>query len=635
MSVIAPMLANTVSSPSLFEQAGVDSFVLFLGANADWLTLSIIGALFICGFIGFILSRQKVQQEVEDIDTWTWEAESIEPSPEHSHSRRPLGNTRRCSQRLLLRLFNNWCTRKDIELIDINQVSLPEEDDELPEEGEEEKPSLGDEMLRRLQTYETNCLKNKQEPTLLEERLLLITSMVNEDNNVSFMPHISELHELSLQRMESDRWSKMLTLATAVILVCGICGTLWSVHYRVALAEPGEVLDMQEFSHCLIPSFCAVLANVALIILRTLLAKGLDTCLGELDNLTLAHFTPALQPKSYLNQLLESFQEKVNPFHEQEERTERAHACQLPFKNLSLIPKALLHARETLTTGVDELLKAIGGHIRNCASMYAHLATLYSLQAWQREQFLQLAQAVETSATLLSLIRQEQDRTGAYLDELQQLCHFSRADLGGAFSLHATACKRLEHAKIELEQILSRLRQWKQDCDATCLTTNKVQELLNAGLSNTQDLVDKAEELRTNSEKIGQRLLEIQNDSIPALLANAGGERLYSPTSAAAARYDEQFGGEAQHIRKGMVSYARQFTEHNLGFNETRVGLQRNLFDFVNGSASLSSWPKVLYCLVVFSIICVEVAVCFYIGYLLSPPVQRFFVELWQTHFTP
>lgn len=115
-----------------------------------------------------------------------------------------------------------------------------------------------------------------------------------EQGNRDEAPQLQDLHHKTLGAVESRPDAAILRTLTAVLLIVGICGTLWCVH---ACLESGRnsTIDLRLLGGALVPSKWAVTGTIALLILRGFYRLFYSRLLWQIDAYTMQHLLPDLQ----------------------------------------------------------------------------------------------------------------------------------------------------------------------------------------------------------------------------------------------------------------------------------------------------------------------------------------------------
>ena len=135
-----------------------------------------------------------------------------------------------------------------------------------------------------------------EERSFIEERVRVMSSAVRESHEGSMLPPLEDLEQLTREKETSRRSYLTLRGVTAIMLMLGICGTLWSVHgvRESALSAGGY----QELARCLLPSMICIVIYVFFVVWQGALMGRFERVMKSFDELTICHLIPAVQPKS-------------------------------------------------------------------------------------------------------------------------------------------------------------------------------------------------------------------------------------------------------------------------------------------------------------------------------------------------
>ncbi len=131
-------------------------------------------------------------------------------------------------------------------------------------------------------------------------------------------PQLSDLHHLTEQALMSGVSATGLRVLSSVLLIVGICGTLFGVHD--VLAQGGKFEDLSPFAGALNPSRLAVFGTIVLLALRSLHLMLADRLLYNLDRETMVHFLPALVPSTALEEKINEFARAIDDYNTGMER---------------------------------------------------------------------------------------------------------------------------------------------------------------------------------------------------------------------------------------------------------------------------------------------------------------------------
>lgn len=121
-------------------------------------------------------------------------------------------------------------------------------------------------------------------------------------------PQMQDLHRMTQQLINSRLAPTMVRVVVSVLLIMGICGTLWGVHD--ALGYKYDLL--RHMPRALEPSKFAVLFTVILAGLRGFYNASVEKFIWKIDRLTMMHILPDLMPASDINLALSEFTKTVS-----------------------------------------------------------------------------------------------------------------------------------------------------------------------------------------------------------------------------------------------------------------------------------------------------------------------------------
>lgn len=137
--------------------------------------------------------------------------------------------------------------------------------------------------------------------SMIGRRLLVICSMAQRNSSTSAMPALEELEQLTREHELTRISVWMLRSITNIILMCGICGTLWGVSEQLGnMSEQlgNNKIELDAIVKSLGPSMVAVPSFILLCILQGIFHGMLEVQIKRLDDLTLSIFVPLFLPES-------------------------------------------------------------------------------------------------------------------------------------------------------------------------------------------------------------------------------------------------------------------------------------------------------------------------------------------------
>lgn len=153
--------------------------------------------------------------------------------------------------------------------------------------------------------------------SIIGDRLRDICSVLDGAKEHVSPPQLQDMHRMSVQTMMSRVAPTGLRIISTVLLICGICGTLWGVHGALS----GTVADnmqslLNKLPSALEPSKWAVACTVLLLIGRGIYEAVLERFICRVDELTITRILPDLQPASNFTRVLNDFSTHIDHFSE-------------------------------------------------------------------------------------------------------------------------------------------------------------------------------------------------------------------------------------------------------------------------------------------------------------------------------
>lgn len=228
-------------------------------------------------------------------------------------------------------------------------------------------------------------------------------------------PQLQDLHRVTLQEMQSRTAPTWLRITTSVLLIIGICGTLWGVHECIG-NQHGASSQLSALSDALNPSKNAVFFTILLYIGQSLYLMGLERFICYLDRLTMTKFLPDLQPASSFTQIMQQISERVLQFGEFisgfgsiESTVEKMQDTATKFTEIadgyeqrSLVIKENLDAIKGTGESIEKEYQRLSQEVQSASDSVNSLAL--SLEtAMKREE--EVASAAESFAALLENLK--------------------------------------------------------------------------------------------------------------------------------------------------------------------------------------------------------------------------------------
>lgn len=135
--------------------------------------------------------------------------------------------------------------------------------------------------------------ENTQYFSSVELRILAIVSMVKASNASQHMPHLAELSQMTRERDESRVSVQVFNCVSSVVLLLGICGTLYGIGEK--LSSTG-ITSLSLLRSSLVPSAIAVGIAAVLRVLREIYQAQIESFYTRLDRFTMLVLVPLFQP---------------------------------------------------------------------------------------------------------------------------------------------------------------------------------------------------------------------------------------------------------------------------------------------------------------------------------------------------
>lgn len=153
--------------------------------------------------------------------------------------------------------------------------------------------------------------------SIIGDRLRDICSVLDGAKEHVSPPQLQDMHRMSVQTMMSRVAPTGLRIISTVLLICGICGTLWGVHGALAGTEVDNMQSLlNRLPSALEPSKWAVFCTVLLLIGRGIYEAVLERFICRVDELTITRILPDLQPASNFTRVLNDFSAHIDHFSE-------------------------------------------------------------------------------------------------------------------------------------------------------------------------------------------------------------------------------------------------------------------------------------------------------------------------------
>ena len=163
-------------------------------------------------------------------------------------------------------------------------------------------------LLKRIHRAFADDGENRTYFPAIEQRILAITSMVKESNASQFMPHLSDLSQMTRERDDSRVTVQVFNCVCSVVLLMGICGTLYGIGKQL---QGTGISSLSVLRDSLLPSAMAVLAAAILRGLREVYQASAESFYTRLDRFTMLVLVPLFQPLTDLKGESERFRRLI------------------------------------------------------------------------------------------------------------------------------------------------------------------------------------------------------------------------------------------------------------------------------------------------------------------------------------
>lgn len=167
------------------------------------------------------------------------------------------------------------------------------------------------------QTMSATALQSLASPTDIKDFLIgrrmadMFSAWKASQQKLSGLPSLNDLHRLSARQLSTGWAASLLRLLSSVLLIIGICGTLWGVHSALSGSESHILRNLP---NALEPSKWAVLSTVFLLSLRAYYERCAEKLLCRMDKLTMTRLMPCLQQGDTFERTLNDFSHDIKAF---------------------------------------------------------------------------------------------------------------------------------------------------------------------------------------------------------------------------------------------------------------------------------------------------------------------------------
>lgn len=342
--------------------------------------------------------------------------------------------------------------------------------------------------------------------TLVGDRLLSIKKYYERaklEEGRSVPPRLQDLHRMTEQSLMSRTSVSWLRFMTNVLLILGICGTLWCVHE--VMGGTGD--KIARMSEALLPSGTAVAATIVLLCLRSIFESRAERFLSKLDDMTMCYILPGMQSAGKFKESLQDFSSNVKRFAES-------------IKSYTTISNRLRGLASTIMES-DERMAFLGKRIETAFQELQKDQQRWTLEYTQaRKQSEDLEQILNKTRNLADRMLEKQEKLtssvmgvdavatsiGKVGDEWTKLSQ-GVALLAGNLQQTSDQLGSLLAAKTSSDQLLSTLEQLHITVDQLSV---EVKQGVEQWTVDSRDLSHMADSVRSSSESFQGELKKIR-----------------------------------------------------------------------------------------------------------------------------
>ncbi len=148
-------------------------------------------------------------------------------------------------------------------------------------------------LLKRIHRAFADDGENRKYFPAIEQRILAITSMVKASNASQYMPHLSDLSQMTRERDDSRVTVQVFNCVCSVVLLMGIFGTLYGIGDKL---EATGIPSLTVLRSSLLPSAVSVALAAVLRVLREIYQASAESFYTKLDRFTMMVLVPIFQP---------------------------------------------------------------------------------------------------------------------------------------------------------------------------------------------------------------------------------------------------------------------------------------------------------------------------------------------------
>ncbi len=333
-------------------------------------------------------------------------------------------------------------------------------------------------------------------------------------------PHMNDLHNLTEQAIMSSQSATILRIATSVLLIIGICGTLWGVHAVLGQTADLAEIPMDKFAQSLLPSAIAVLFTIILLTVRGVYLMAADRFLYKLDRETMVRWLPALIPSAGLDTEIAEFAKAIHKFNEDIETnmaplsTALTNVCatsekmdsaisDLKSSNSSLqtaLINTITPACEALTSRQESIEQSIKATEATLTQVNGSLGMLQNLNKKLTEEASLYTESLNATRELINLNRDKLEAATANSDKLSKAVAKMNQDVSELGNVAEIATNLNETITNTSAQMDAKSAFLKETADNTVDWLNYAKDNMTAIEQHTGNISTAAAEIKSASE---------------------------------------------------------------------------------------------------------------------------------------
>lgn len=333
-------------------------------------------------------------------------------------------------------------------------------------------------------------------------------------------PQMQDLHRMTQQLVFSRFAPTVARVIVSVLLILGICGTLWGVHGVLRVTN----FEIKDMSTALNPSKFAVLFTIILAGMRGFYSAAVEKFIWKIDRLTMMHILPDLMPASDIGTAMQQFTQTVD---ELKARLEKMNSTTLSdasakfsrtvddFSGAATEFRAYVKkhsvSSEENQTKISAEIEAGNQHLREISELLCAVAQCQQVTKGEAEQ-------LNSSMSRINEILKRFEVTGAVLETFSQEAHALREHLQNAVHVVQTENQMLadiQAAESSLNDTADKMSECSQqlakqvgEYDAT---SHKIYQSAVSARISAEQTVAHSEEVSKKVEDLSAALNESDN----------------------------------------------------------------------------------------------------------------------------